>query len=106
MKTKKQPELTGRQSELMRHVFRIYVGGDYWDYSAESADAAREAFIEEIYILAGIPREDLPDSLHIEQLADDRRLTIEDVPTDGSRTVRTCRDWADAQEGLIGTTCY
>lgn len=89
----------------MRHVYRIEDGGDWWDYSAESPDAAKALHLKLNYEDADLPKEDWPDDLAAIELPDDQMLAVRDGEVPAEVTVQSCRTWADRQTGLVGTTC-
>jgi hypothetical protein len=89
----------------VRHIYRIYDGGEFWDYSADSREQAADEHISLNYINTGVPVEDgSPQSP--QQLPDDQMLTVGDAGPKGETITKSCADWARAEEGLIATTCF
>jgi hypothetical protein len=92
------------------HIYRIYDGGEFWDWAASDADRARELHLEFNYREAGIPVEDFePDpGTTVMQLPDNKLIRVGDAGPDGDPVEKTAGQWAEDSdgEGCIGTSCH
>jgi hypothetical protein len=87
------------------HIYRIYDGGDYWDYSSPDAQDAIDEHLQINYEDADLPRDDWPKDLKADQLPDDKVIAIRDAGPNGETVTMKASEWAAAEQGLIGTTC-
>ncbi len=89
----------------MRHLYRIQDGGEYYDYSADSPQAALFDHLGMNYVDAGVEPSQ-PIDWKWSQLPDDKILRVGGYGKNEDETVeKTAREWANDEEGLIGSTC-
>lgn len=98
------PALPALAIPAQRHVFRIYDMDEWWDYSAESAADAMKDHILMNYVDAGVPLSGrrIADA---GQVDDSEIIAVRDAGPNGETVTRSARQWADAEDGMICTTC-